>query len=288
MITPSLTDAAPSVLPAAVGIVVQQLADPGQQKIMASITRQLNRRGAISVLLNADTPATLRDLVRQAAPLGLRGLLVLSGCGQRLDLSADLNPVPVLQISAEPEAEADALQAGTAMADLLLAQGHQRFGFMQNRPGASAQKQGFSAGIQKAGRSLDAELIAEGGERDCAYRAMIGYLKRTRAAERIQALFCESDVLAFGAMQAIRDFGQGVHLAVTGFGDVEEANSSTWHLTSWSPDTGRIISRALDRWLGVQAGSHAEEELAGLHRRHSHFGKVQPGEMSACGCAFRH
>ncbi len=55
----------------------------------------------------------------------------------------------------------------------------------------------------------------------------MGYLKRARAAERIQALFCDNDLLAFGALQTVRDFGQGAHVTVVGFGDSEEAGAST-------------------------------------------------------------
>ncbi|SUB07724.1 UNVERIFIED_ORG: DNA-binding LacI/PurR family transcriptional regulator [Pantoea allii] len=245
--------------------------------------RQLNARGVITVLLSAETDVTLNALIRQAIPLGLRGLLLLPG-----NRVTDACHLPVLQIDAEPELQADALRAGEVTAELLLKQGHQRFGFMQAQPGALAQKQGYRATLLAAGMALNAELTVGSDDRDCAYQAMMSYLKKTRAAERIQALFCESDLMAFGAMQAIRDFGQGIHLAVAGFGDSEEARSSTWHLTSWSPDIRQIAGRALDRWLGQQAGNSSAEEQEQLQRRHSHAGKVLPGEMSACGCAFRH
>jgi len=247
------------------------------------VMRQLNARGVISVLLSAETDVTLTALIRQATPLGLRGLLLLPG-----NRVTDACNLPVLQIDAEPELQADALRAGEVTAELLLKQGHQRFGFMQAQPGELAQKQGYRASLLASGTALNAELTVGSDDRDCAYQAMMSYLKKTRAAERIQALFCESDLMAFGAMQAIRDFGQGIHLAVAGFGDSEEARSSTWHLTSWSPDIRQIAGRALDRWLGQQAGNSSAEEQGQLQRRHSHAGKVLPGEMSACGCAFRH
>lgn len=281
MITLSTPDLAVSALPPVIGVVVSQLFNPYQQKVLDEVTRQLNARGVITVLLSAETEVALTALIRQATPLALRGVLLLPGSRM-----TDACNLPVLDIDAEPEGQADALRAGEATAALLIAQGHQRFGFMQSQPGESAQKQGYSSTLQAAGRVLDAELIAEGGDRDSAYQAMMHYLKKTRAAERIQALFCESDLLAFGAMQAIRDFGQGACLAVAGFGDSEEARSSTWHLTSWSPDIRQIIGNALDRWLGQQAENSRVQGQ--LQRRHSHFGKVVPGEMSACGCAFRH
>ncbi|MDH2068592.1 substrate-binding domain-containing protein [Pantoea sp. GD03673] len=276
--TPDLTL---SPLPPVIGVVASQVRHSCQQKMLDEVTRQLNARGVITVLLNADTDEAMTALIRQATPLALRGLLLLPG--NKVINACNL---PVLAIDAEPELQADALRAGEVTAALLLTQGHQRFGFMQSQPDDIAQKQGYCTTLQAAGRTLDAELTAGSDDRDGAYLAMMHYLKKTRAAERIQALFCESDRLAFGAIQAVRDFGQGAYLAVAGFGDSEEAHSPTWHLTSWSPDIRQIIGSALDRWLGEPAISSGGKGQ--LQQRHSHSGKVLPGEMSACGCAFRH
>ena len=243
MIISSTPDSAGSALPPVIGVVASQLFNPYQQKVLDEVTRQLNARGMVTVLLSGQTQEELTALIRRSAPLVLRGLLVLPG-----SRVTDAGHLPVLEFDAEPELQADALQA--------------------------------------AGRVLNAGLTAEGDDRESAWQAMMHYLKKTRASERIQALFCESDLLAFGAMQAIRDFGQGAHLAVAGFGDSEEARSATWHLTSWSPDIRQIMGNALDRWLGQHVvTSQVQGQLA---RRHSHFGKIAPGEMSACGCAFRH
>lgn len=281
MINPIIPDLSELALPPVIGVVASQLFNPQQQKMLDEVMRQLNARGVIAVLMSAKTEVALSALIQQATPLALRGLLVLPG-----NSVTDACDLPVLQIDAEPERQADALRAGEVTAELLLAQGHQRFGFMQSQPGAVAQKQGYCTTLLAAGRALNAELTAGGDDRNCAYQAMMSYLKKTRAADRIQALFCESDLLAFGAMQAIRDFGQGTNLAVAGFGDNEEARSSTWHLTSWSPDLRQITGCALDRWLGQHAEKRSGQGQ--LQLRHSHSGKVVPGEMSACGCAFRH
>jgi len=253
MTRPFKHDSALSALPPVIGIVASQLLNPYQQKMLDEVTRQLNVRGAITVLLSADSEEALTALIRQAKPLATRGLILLPG-----NRITDTCNLPVLEIDAEPELQADARRAGEVTSELLLAEGHQRFGFMQSQPVESAQKQGYSTALQAAGRVLNAVLTSEADDRDGAYQAMMDYLKKTRAADRIQALFCES----------------------------EEARSSTWHLTSWSPDIRQIMGNALDRWLGLHAvSSQVQGQLA---RRHSHFGKIAPGEMSACGCAFRH
>ncbi|WP_336754976.1 substrate-binding domain-containing protein [Pantoea sp. USHLN298] len=279
-----------AAFPMMIGVVTSPLLAPCHQNVLNELARQLNTRGALMLLLPADTGQTLTAQLTQAAPLGLRGLLVLSdGVSDRQwDEALAASSLPVIRPDAEPDVQHDARRAGEEMGRLLLAEGHQRFGSLQSHPGRSPQMQGYHASLMTANHTLAAELLADGSDREQAYQAVTRYLKQTRAAERIQALFCESDLLAFGVMQAIRDFGQGAHIAVAGFGDVDEARSSTWHLTTWADNIGWRISQALNHLLGTVAAEEAEEREGVLKIRHSHFGKQRPGEMSECGCAHRH
>lgn len=276
--------------PMMIGVVASPLLTLCHQKILNELTRQLNARGALMLLLPADTEQTLAAQLKQAAPLGLRGLLVLSdGINDRqYDHALAASLLPVIRPDAEQDVQHDARLAGEEIGRLLLAEGHQRFGSLQSQAGISSQMQGYHASLMAANHTLAVELVADGSDREQAYQAVTRYLKQTRAAERIQALFCESDLLAFGAMQAIRDFGQGAHIAVAGFGDVDEARSSTWHLTTWADNIGWRINHALNRLLGTVAVEHKEGREGALKIRHSHFGKQRPGEMSECGCAHRH
>ena len=280
-----------SAFPPMIGVITRQLHNPFHQKLLSELSHQLNARGAVLVLLNAETDeqALIAQLERTRS-LALRGLLVLPGgvSDRQLTVVCATASCPVLAIGAEQGIEDDARLAGVGIGRLLLAAGHQRFGYLQGHAGLSPQKQGYSSSLIAANCEISADLVAGDDDREQAYQAVTGYLKRTRAAGRIQALFCESDLLAFGAMQAIRDFGQGAHVAVAGFGDVDEARSSTWHLTSWAVNTGRVINHALNQLL--EPG--ADESKAGwegtLQIRHSHFGKSAPEAMSECGCAHRH
>ena len=115
MITPFTPDLTEPAAPPVIGVVASQLLNPYQQKMLDEVMRQLNARGVITVLLSAETEDTLTALIRQATPLGLRGLLLLPG--NRL---TDACHLPVLQIDAEPELQADALRAGEATAEILL------------------------------------------------------------------------------------------------------------------------------------------------------------------------
>lgn len=270
---------------AIIGIVSDEFTNPNSVNMLNEVTRQLNARGCLSVLLNIDAREHYLKLLHQAEALGLQGLIFLTS----LD-GEEAPSCPAIWLAGDQALRADGYAAGEEIGRLLLAQGHQRFGFMHGRDTRlePRQLQGYAASLKAADKALDQRLVVGSDDREAAYQAMMAYLKKARAAERINALFCENDVLAFGAMQAVRDFGQGVHIGVVGFDDVDEARSSAWHLTSWAPRRDLLVAEALNRLLDQRVDASGAWQQGELQVRHSHHGKHVHGEMSECGCASRH
>ncbi|MGK3135384.1 substrate-binding domain-containing protein [Pantoea trifolii] len=280
-----------------VGIVSDEFTNPNTVKLLNEVTRQLNARGLITLLLNANSRESYQSALHNAAQLPVSALVFLTSLfSDELSVAADILPqAKTVHLSHSASADAnvviaDGYDAGAEMGLLLLSQGHQRFGFMHSQQNSATARQldGFVASLQAEQKELKIELSAGGNDRELAYQAMMAYLKKTRAAERINALFCESDVLAFGALQAVRDFAQGAHVAVVGFDDVDEARASTWHLTSWAQRRDLLVAEALNRLLENRADTGNAWQQGELQVRHSHHGKHVPGEMSQCGCAIRH
>lgn len=261
-----------------IGVLSHDFSHPQTAALLQEVNRQLNARGCAALLVD--------DRARQLAPL-LSAALHLSGRFSDA-FRAAAGQIPLLALDA---LNLDGFAAGAEMGRLLLAQGHQRFGYLQqSRCADPARIDGFCSVLAAANKRLDQSLIAAdaGEERDCGYQTMLAYLKRARASERIQALFCDSDRLAFGALQAVRDFGQGAHVAVVGFGDCDEAGASTWHLTTWAQPRALRVTEALNRLLLNRAEEDGAWRRGELQVRHSHQGKAALGEMGQCGCAIRH
>jgi DNA-binding LacI/PurR family transcriptional regulator len=280
-----------------IGVVSDEFHNPNTVKLLNEVTRQLNARGLNALLINVTSREQYQSALRNAEQLSIGGLVFLTSLFEdELTLAAEMLPkVATVHLSHSTSSEAnvviaDGYDAGEEMGLLLLSQGHQRFGFMHSQENATPPRQmmGFEASLQAEQKTLNLQLSAGGNDRELAYQAMMAYLKKTRAAERINALFCESDVLAFGALQAVRDFAQGAHVAVVGFDDVDEARASTWHLTSWSQRRDLLVTEALNRVLENRADNSGAWQQGELQVRHSHHGKYVPGEMSQCGCAIRH
>lgn len=265
-----------------VGVLSTDFSHPQTAALLQEVNRQLNARGCAALLVDAAAD----DRARQLAPL-LSAAIHLSGRFSAAFYAA-AGQIPLIALD---ELNLDGFAAGAEMGQLLLAQGHQRFGYLQQATCADpARIDGFSSALAAAGKTVDQHLTAAGSgdDRDSGYQAMMHYLKRARAAERIQALFCDNDLLAFGALQAVRDFGQGAHVAVTGFGDSDEASASTWHLTTWAQPRALLVTEALNRLLLNRTEEDGAWRRGELRVRHSHQGKAVLGEMGQCGCAIRH
>jgi LacI family transcriptional regulator, galactose operon repressor len=101
---------------------------------------------------------------------------------------------------------------------------------------------GYRRALERAGRAVDNTLIVEGD-----FLENSGYLAMTMLLQRhVDAVFVASDMMALGAMRAIREAGLRVpgDIALVGFDDVPAAAASTPPLTT---------VRQPIRELGVQA-----------------------------------
>ncbi|PKH24784.1 LacI family transcriptional regulator [Enterobacterales bacterium CwR94] len=285
-------------VPRVIGVVCERIANPSHLKMLDALTRQLNARGELTLLLQVSSRDDFRAQLHNAAPLPIVGLVFLTSLFEdELEIAHDILPqVPTLHLATRyAPSRANALNsddyaAGEAISRLLLEQGHQRLGYLhapRESAARSRQEMGYVDCLALANKT-PVLLTATQDAREAGYQAMLNYLKTTYSSERIHALFCASDALAFGALQATRDFGQGAHVAVVGFGDVEEAASSTWHLTTWTQHPELIVAEGINRLLSQAGDNTGAWQQGALQIRHSHFGRAVAGEMLKCGCASRH
>lgn len=282
-----------------VGVVVDEFNNPHTLKMLQEATRQLHQRGYMALLLNVDSGENYQSVMQMAGQMQVDGLLFIANiASDELIVTAEkLHHIPSIHICRSTDkadveiVTCDGYSAGKQLGQLLLTQGYQRFGYLKGLSGPSTELmrlEGYVASLEEAGQTLHKVLEAGKYDRDLAYSVTLAYLKKTRGAERIDALFCENDVLAFGAMQAIRDFGQGTHIGVVGFDDVAEANFPAWHLTTWAQRSDLQIEEALNRLLENRSDENGAWRHGELRLRHSHLGKGVLPDIAKCGCASRH
>ena len=179
-------------------------------------------------------------------------LAALVADGFPIILQGSLPDVPA------PSVDIDNRAGARAAVEHLIELGHRRIGCITNAPlaytAASDRLAGYRDALEAAGVSFDPNLVAEGAFDAASGRAaMTGLLG---LAEPVTAVFVASDIVAFGALRALREAGRRVpaDVSVVGFDDIPLARHFDPPLT-----TIRLPANA----LGAAAGKALVDRLAG-------------------------
>lgn len=158
-------------------------------------------------------------------------------------------------------------QAGQLAAEHLLARGCRRpamLGGAMWDPNqvnvATSRTRGFVEALASAGAPLEATYIRSSGyELEAARLATV---ELTAELADVDGIFCATDVVAFGALRALRDLGRDVpaQVKVVGFDDVPFAAYTTPSLTSIAPDHARMVADALQLLLGRIDGTRSPDD----------------------------
>ena len=157
-----------------------------------------------------------------------------------------------------PSVDIDNVECARLAVEHLIELGHRRIACITNAPlaytAAADRLAGYREAIADAGLLLDAELVAEGAfDAPSGHRAMAEILART---PDVDAVFVASDVVALGAISALREAGRRVpdDVSVIGFDDIPLAPFFDPPLTS---------VRLPAHELGLAAGRALLDRIAG-------------------------
>ena len=137
----------------------------------------------------------------------------------------------------------------------LLSLGHRRIAYIHGSGGQICQErlEGYRLALSEAGIPFDAVLVDIGDfTKSGGYRAMNRILSRATPT----AVFAASDMMAFGAMECLRD--RGLHLpddmAIVGFDDIDAASHVTPALTTVRQFGDRMGREAAETLLDFLEG----------------------------------
>jgi len=252
-----------------VAAIVPTMAHPMFAELVQNFTDVLRARGyEVMLLLSgygvANEAALVRTvLARRPDALLLTGATHDAPTRQML-LDAAIPVVEVFDVARRPIdmlVGVDHAAVGTAVAAYFRAKGHNRFAvFGASDPRAQVRATSFAAAARRGGGTVLAETVIPApstiGAGRAALRALLPVLTQAGAGERL-ALFCSSDLVAFGALVEARANGVAVpqRLSLCGFGDFELSATSDPALTTVSVEGARIgwcaASFVLDRLGGV-------------------------------------
>jgi len=239
-------------------LIVSEVATPYRSALLRELTLQLQNAGKVAMFINTDrSDGSVDRALQQAIRYRADASVILSGLpdksitqlclrnGQRLVLinRDDDQPGP-LRINLDDD------EAGGRILTAFVRAGCRRLAFANSEAGTPSlmgRERGFVAGARALGMDVIVERHGWTGYeagRVLAHRLLT-------AKERPDAVFCATDLLACGFMDAARhQFGISIpdELCVAGFDDIEQASWSSYELTTFAQPVAEIASKAVE-WL---------------------------------------
>ena len=255
------------------GLVLGPRSNPFYAMLLEEAVTQSAARGLRFLILHAG-PGPIEDRTTEALlQYQLDGCLITSAdMSSRAAEICAANGVPVVMLNRVPRQHASAVscdnvEGGSRMATHLLERGLRRAALIHTG-GASSngidRERGFAGAFVVGGGQVvarfDGRSIYEGGHE--AGRAMAAI----PAPDRPDCVFAVSDILAMGAMDALRQAGLGVprDIAVAGFDDIPEAARAAYGITSFAQPLAAMMGRGLDLLMARIADPSLHDEAITL------------------------
>jgi DNA-binding LacI/PurR family transcriptional regulator len=246
-----------------VAIVVGGLYNPFYTTVLDEFTVRFQAAGQQVLIVHADSDHALDDVIPKLASYRVdaivSALAVLSP--QAADALARLR-IPVISFNTAIQNDwvtsvsCDNVEAGRTIADLFVARGARSFGFITGPAGSRAnidRRKGFEGRLAELGARPPA---VEPGD----YRYEGGFaaaLRMFSGRQRPEALFCANDLLAIGAIDALRQsLGLRVpeDVLVAGFDDIPAASWASVGLTTFLHDAAGMVDKAVAVVTAATAG----------------------------------
>jgi DNA-binding LacI/PurR family transcriptional regulator len=241
-----------------VGVVMGEITNPFYPEILELLLEQLEGRGYRVLLKRLGGDATADAAIEEVLRYRVRGAIVTSSViSDEMAGRCGRSSVPIVLFNRHVKdlgvtsVSCDNVDAGRIVANLLLDSKHQRPAFVSGSDAASTnrdRKKGFLDRLLERGIS---RVQVDGGENS----HLVGYDAAKRllsTSPRPDALFCASDILAFGALDALRDLGLQVptDVSVVGFDDVPMAAWPAFNLTTIRQQRQRMVQEAIEALVG--------------------------------------
>ncbi|MDL2406112.1 substrate-binding domain-containing protein [Rhizobium calliandrae] len=257
-------------------LIVSDLASPHRSGLIKVLTQELQHSGKIAMLVNTDLSDGSVDLaLRQAIRYRADASIILSGMpdksitqlclksGQRLILiNRDDEQDGPFRINLDDE------EAAGRILTAFLRAGCRKLAFANSQagtPSLMARESGFVAAARAQGLDV---VVERYGWTSYESGRVLAQRLLTRS-QRPDAVFCATDLLACGFMDAARhQFSISVpqQLCVAGFDDIEHASWASYQLTTFAQPLTTIAREAVS-WLesGPVANPEGRASAIRLH-----------------------
>ncbi|MFC4313956.1 LacI family DNA-binding transcriptional regulator [Steroidobacter flavus] len=237
-----------------VAVVVGSLANPYHSKALQAFGCKLQALGKQVMLVQTNFDRSLDEVVGELASYRVDAVVSPLEITSP-DVTALIDPmrIPVITLNSDHISEwsatvsSDNEMAGDCIAQLLWKRGGKRFGYIagpRDSPSQQQREAGFRRGLAAAGVTdcawEQADYFYEGG-----YAAAKKMFATTSPPD---AVFCVNDLVALGAMDALRvEFGLKIpdDVMIAGYDNIEAAGWSAYQLTTFDQRMDEMVSNAV-------------------------------------------
>lgn len=237
-----------------VGVVTAGFESPFRASLLNPMTEALNKQGLMPLLMNADDPLQLEQSLHELLSYQIAGVILTSASPPLSVVQHYLkHQIPVAMINRGHELEgaevigSDNRGGGRMAANTLLASGAKRLAFIgQGAHNFSSRErwEGFRARLAEVGLTPIAVQDAAPG-----YDGGLAAVQHLFSGEeRPDALFCATDMLAFGALDGLRfnlKLSVPHDVQVVGFDDIPQAAHLAYNLTTLRQNSAELAKCAV-------------------------------------------
>lgn len=238
-----------------VAMVVGNMQNPFYVDLLDRVTCALQRRGAQVLVFRVDNDSEVDEALIPVLQYQVDGIAISSAhvSPKMADLCA-ARAIPVVMINRSApnlpvrSIGCDNLLGARTAARALFEAGGQRFALMTgapNAPGVEDRRKGFQQQLAEFGVDPTSIRI------DCGHYSYTGGFSAAlrlfgEAEDRPDALFCQNDIMAIGAIDALREclcLRIPDDVMVFGFDDIPEASRPSYRLTTIRQPLEDMVSR---------------------------------------------
>ena len=238
-----------------IGLVVNNFQNPLILEVFDLFTRGLQDRGLRPLLVNLTEATDPAATVRMLRQYSVDGVIVASSTLPPSFAEAFKGAgLPVVHAFGRPSKAPDVsvvgidnVACGRMAAEALLARGYGRLGFLGG-PKAASSTQDRAAGFLGALEGRAGVEVSVSYASAYTFDAGRVEMQRLLAGPRAEAWFCGDDLLAVGALSAIREAGLTVpgDIGLIGLNDMEMARWQMIGLTTIRQPVAAIIAAAIE------------------------------------------
>jgi LacI family repressor for deo operon, udp, cdd, tsx, nupC, and nupG len=271
-----------------IALVTPSIVNPFFPELVAGVHPEVARRGYSLLLIDSDEPA--REAARVAGARLVDGILLVASVhsGRRLT-DGPPSPVPVVAFDREPATPTTAVvqcenvAGATAVVEHLIGLGHVRIAHLRGPAGLDVAEQradGYRKALAAHGLPMDDGLVRTGQfTEDSGYEVTLRLLGEPAPPT---AIFAANDMMAVGAIAALRDRGLRVpaDVSVAGFDGIHLGRYLQPPLTTYAQPVAAIARRAVDLLFDAVESGGLTAPRAGRAPDRSHR---LPGELVVRG-----